>query len=284
MDMDRPPDILDQIAAVRAKGEPFAVATVVRTLSLTAAKAGAKAIITSDGRMTAGWIGGGCARGAVLKAARDALSDGKPRLISVQPPDALSEAGHQAGEAKDGTIYARNMCSSQGTMDIFVEAFLLQPELLICGASPVAVALANLGPQIGYRTLVVAEPDDHWRFATSCQLVVGIDKVQPSAADRFIVVATQGGGDERILQAALSISSRYVAFVGSRRKVAKLKEALIAKDVDEQAFDRLHAPAGLDIGSVTPEEIAVAILGEMTSVRRRGSAAARPDAVAQSAA
>ncbi|MGD9786206.1 MAG: XdhC family protein [Hyphomicrobiaceae bacterium] len=282
--MDGSPDILDQIAAARAKGEPFAVATVVRTMSLTAAKAGAKAIVTSDGRMTDGWIGGGCARGAVLKTARDCLMDGKPRLISVQPPDALSEAGHQSGETKNGTLYARNMCASQGTMDIFIEPFLLKPELLICGASPVAVALADLAPRIGYRTIVVADAADHWRFAASGNFAASIDEITPSTAERYVVVASQGGGDGFNLQAAMSISARYVSFVGSHRKVTKLKEALIAKGVDAQAFDRLHAPAGLDIGSVTPEEIAIAILGEMTSVRRRGSATAGPDAVARSAA
>lgn len=277
-------DILDRIAEVRARGEPFAVATVVRTVSLTAAKAGAKAIITSDGRMTAGWIGGGCARGAVLKAAREAMSDGNARLISVQPPDVLSEAGHQAGELKDGTLYARNMCASQGIMDIFIEPILPLPELLICGASPVAVALADFGPRIGYRTLVVAEPVDHWRFAASCQFAASLEDISPSTADRFVVVATQGGSDERYLQAALAISASYVAFVGSHRKVAKLKDVLLAKAINEQAFERLHAPAGLDIGSVTPEEIAISILGEMTSVRRRGSVIIGPNAVARSAA
>lgn len=282
--MNRSPDFLDQITAARAKGEAFAVATVVRTLSLTAAKAGAKAIITADGSMRAGWIGGGCARGAVLKTARECLADGKPRLVSVQPPDLLSEGGHLAGETKDGTLYARNMCASQGTMDIFIEPYLLQPELLIFGASPIAVALADLAPRVGYRTLVIADAEDHGRFSMQDMIRPSLDDVQPSSADRYVVVASQGRGDEKSLQAAMSMSPRYVAFVGSRRKVETLKAALIAKGVEGAAFERLHAPAGFDIGSVTPEEVAIAILGEMTSVRRRGTAVAGSNVDARTAA
>ena len=93
-----PLDLLEEIKVLKEAGEPFAVATVVRTVSLTAAKAGAKAVIRGDGAMSAGWIGGGCARAAVLKAARASLADGKPRLVSVQPGDALQEHGVAAGE------------------------------------------------------------------------------------------------------------------------------------------------------------------------------------------
>src|SRR6266545_2821749 len=95
-------DILDRISAMKADGEPFALATVVRTVAATAAKAGAKAVILPDGTMSEGWIGGGCARAAVLKAAREALADGKSRLVSVQPPDALQEQGIPAGEERAG--------------------------------------------------------------------------------------------------------------------------------------------------------------------------------------
>ena len=118
------------------------LATVVRTVSVTAAKAGAKAIIRPDGTIAAGWIGGGCARGAVLKAAREALADGEPRMVSVQPEDLLAELGVKPGESRDGVRFASNMCPSQGTMDIFVEPVLPHPSLVILGASPVALSLA----------------------------------------------------------------------------------------------------------------------------------------------
>src|SRR6202011_2266592 len=93
-------DILDHLAAIKQKGEPFALATVVRTVAATAAKAGAKAVIRADGSVYGGWIGGGRARAALLRAARDALADGRPRLVSVQPPDALEEQGLHGGDER----------------------------------------------------------------------------------------------------------------------------------------------------------------------------------------
>jgi len=101
--MSRSTDILDIIATRKSAGEPFALATVVRTVAATAAKAGAKAVILPDGTISEGWIGGGYARAAVLKAAKDALSDGRSRLVSVQPPDLLAGHGvliHSVGHNK----------------------------------------------------------------------------------------------------------------------------------------------------------------------------------------
>src|SRR5215469_9366626 len=100
-------DILDRISAMKATGERFVLATVVRTVAATAAKAGAKAVILPDGTISEGWIGGGCARAAVLKAAHDALADGKSRLVSLQPPDELEESGHKAGEEHGGVRFAK---------------------------------------------------------------------------------------------------------------------------------------------------------------------------------
>ncbi len=140
-------DTMAMIQVMQQQEVPFAVATVVRTVSVTAAKAGAKALILEDGTVISGWIGGGCARGATLKAARDSIADGQPRLISIQPKDLLADLGISAGETKDGIRYANNMCPSQGTMDIFVEPILPRPELVVMGASPVALALTdNAGP------------------------------------------------------------------------------------------------------------------------------------------
>ena len=125
--MDRRSDVLELAPLLKAKGEAFVLATVVRTVAATAAKAGAKAIIRADGSISEGWIGGGCARGAVLKAAREALADGRARLISVQPPDVLQEHGVAAGEEREGVRFARNTCPSHGTMDIFIEPVLPRP-------------------------------------------------------------------------------------------------------------------------------------------------------------
>jgi xanthine dehydrogenase accessory factor len=158
--MSAPIDTIDLVSRLKAADEAFVLATVVRTVSVTAAKAGAKAVIRPDGRITAGWIGGGCARGAVLKAARDALADGEPRLVSVQPEDLLAELGVKPGENRDGVRFARNMCPSKGTMDIFIEPVLPRPSLVILGSSPVAMALAGQAPLFGFSVTLAAPADD----------------------------------------------------------------------------------------------------------------------------
>src|ERR1700732_3686777 len=142
-------EVMELVARLKAAEETFVLATVVRTVSVTAAKAGAKAIIRPDGTIVAGWIGGGCARGAVLKAAREALADGEPRMVSVQPEDLLAELGVQPGENRDGVRFAKKMCPSQGTMDIFVEPVLPHPSLVVLGASPVAMSLAEQARPLG---------------------------------------------------------------------------------------------------------------------------------------
>src|SRR3982074_679880 len=114
-------DTMDLVSRLKAADEAFALATVVRTVSVTAAKAGAKAVIRPDGRITAGWIGGGLARGAVLKGGRHAAAEVEPTLVSVQPGALLAELGVKPGENRDGIRFVRNMCPSKGTMDIFIE-------------------------------------------------------------------------------------------------------------------------------------------------------------------
>lgn len=265
-----PDDVLDEMKTLTASREPFAVATVVRTVAFTAAKAGAKALIRADGTVSAGWIGGGCARAAVVKAAREALRDGRPRLVSVQPGDALRERGVEAGEIREGVEFARNSCPSQGTMDVFVEPVLPKPELLICGATPVAIALAELGARLGFAVCVAAPLEDLRKFPEAETTIAGFDFSRLAAAQRYIVVATQGRGDEAALAAALAAPAVRVALVGSHRKAAALRESLAAKGVDPARLAALRAPAGLNIGAVTPEEIALSILAEIVELRRRG--------------
>ena len=171
--MNRATDILERISTLKAKGEPFALATVVRTVSVTAAKAGAKAIILPDGSVSEGWIGGGCARAAVLKAAREALADGQSRLVSVEPPDVLQAKGVAAGEEREGVRFVKNMCPSQGTMDIFVEPVLPRPEIVVCGSSPVAVALADLARRLGFALTACAPAAEQAAFQETDRRIEG---------------------------------------------------------------------------------------------------------------
>lgn len=244
-------DLAEAAQTLRARDEPFAFATIVRTAGLTAAKPGAKALIGSDGTILQGFLGGGCTRGAVKKAAVDAIASGMPTLISVAPEELLAEMGVSAGVEADGVKYARNGCPSRGTVDIFIEPCLPMPELTVLGTSPVAEAMEALAPQF------------HWSVTRS------IETNTPTPRTRAIVVATQGQGDLDALSKALGAGATHVAFVGSRRKFAALAAKLADTAIPQEQIDRVSAPAGLDIGAVTPEEIALSILAELIQVRRR---------------
>ena len=136
-------DFTDLIVEMKSRGDAFAVATVVRTVSVTAAKPGAKAIISQSGEVVEGWIGGGCARHAVLKAALESIADGETRLVSIKPEELIQDQ-ESVGEQSEGVVVARNMCPSKGSMEIFVEPMLSNPALLIIGSSPVAETLAQM--------------------------------------------------------------------------------------------------------------------------------------------
>lgn len=265
----KPADILSLVTDLRAQGKPFALATVVRTVAATAAKAGAKAVISADGTISDGWIGGGCARAAVLKAARESIVDGKPRLVSIQPKDLLGAHGVKPGEERDGIRFASNMCPSKGTMDVFVEPIIPLPELVILGASPVAVALCDIGGRFGFTRTVVSPPEDQAAFAEAERRIEGFALDSANPGRRYIVVATQGRGDEPALRAALSAEADHVAFVGSRAKGENLKAMLMRDGIPADRLARLKVPAGLDLGAITPEEIALSILAEIVQINRR---------------
>ncbi|WP_415404646.1 XdhC family protein [Tateyamaria sp. SN3-11] len=242
-------DLADTAQELRERHELFAFATIVRTAGATAAKPGAKALLSADGTILQGWLGGGCTRGAVKRAAVQALRDGTPQLISVAPEELLAEKGVSAGDEVDGTRFARNGCPSRGTVDIFIEPCIPTPQLVVMGVSPVAQALAALAPQF------------HWSVTTA------LDDSKPHQ-QRFVVIATQGQGDIDALTSACAADPDYVAFVGSQRKYTALSEKLAKAGIAQTFIDRVHAPAGLDLGAVTPEEIALSILAQLVKERR----------------
>lgn len=232
----------------------FAIATIVRTAGVTAAKPGAKALLREDGTILEGWLGGGCVKGAIKDATLRAYATGQPQFISVTPEENLAEIGVQAGDDVDGIRFARNGCPSKGTVDIFIEPYLPTPDLFLFGASPVAMKLAELAPQFGWAVAPAAGD-------------MPLPARQPGRG-RYLVIATQGQGDLAALKTGLAAPSDYVAFVGSRKKFASLSEKLTAAGVDAARLASVHAPAGLNIGAVTPSEIALSILAELTKAKR----------------
>jgi xanthine dehydrogenase accessory factor len=238
---------------------------VVRTENATSAKAGAHAIVFRDGSIR-GFLGGSCVQGAVRAAAAAALQERAPRLIRVRPKEEVV-----AAVDVDGTALYKSSCPSGGTIELFVEPMRRAHRIIVCGASPVAQACAELAPRLGYRIAVAALAEDQAAFSEPEQRVTGFDLAGLAVdADDFIVVATQGRRDREALAAALASPAGYVAFVGSRRKARALTDQLRAQGLGEAPLARLHAPAGLDIGAIDPGEIALSILGEIIAWRRRG--------------
>ena len=237
---------------LRADGTPFALATVVRTWDATSAKPGSKAVVSAEGEILEGWVGGGCARGAIGRAAKKAIERNEPVLVALRPDDRLAAEGVEPCEVRDGMIYERNGCASKGSLDIYVEPFVPSPDLVVMGDGPVARALSSLARGFDFR--------------------VGGDLPAVAPRDLFVVVATQGKGDAVALERALASGARFTAFVGSARKASTLKEKLATKGADPEALSRLVAPAGLPIGAATAEEIALSILAQIVQVRRAGNA------------
>ena len=253
-------DVAKLAEELTAKGEPFVFATVVRTVASVAAKPGAKAILTADGRM-AGWVGGGCALGAVKKAAQRCLDDGEARLVSVMPFDQLKAQGLRPGDTRDGIEFDKNMCPSRGVVDVFIEPVLPKPQIVVCGATPVAHAHRRAGAADwaeGATPRLRRSVRRPWRRPARA----------PSSWWRRKAAATR-----MALEAALRSPARYVAFVGSKAKVAALKESLAEKGIPPERLAELRGPAGIPIGAVTPEEIALSILADIVQARRRKGAA-----------
>ena len=204
----------------------------------------------------------------MLKAAREALADGRARLISVQPPDVLQAHGVAAGDEREGVRFAKNTCPSQGTMDIFIEPVLPRPQIVLCGSSPVAVAHRRSRAAARLLRHRLRARRGAGRLRRSRPANRRLRAARDEEGERFIVVSTQSRGDERALTAALLTDARYVAFVGSRLKAQTLKAALAARGVDSERLAGLRAPAGLDLGAIGPEEIALSIIAEIVAFRR----------------
>lgn len=257
-----PAAILRRAAELTTLGRPFALATVVAVVRPTSARPGARGIVHPDGRIE-GWVGGSCAQPIVVKEALASLVDGQPRLLRI------AKETPSASRRADGVIDYVMSCHSGGTLEIAVEPILPAPELWVAGTTPIAAALVSLGAAAGFRVTVVdpiAEPADfpaaerihrapHFR---------GLEAARPP----FVVVASQGVWDEEAVEAALRLEVAYVGLVASPTRAAAVRSYLREIEVPEERIAALRAPAGLDIGAETPEEIAISILAELVEVRR----------------
>jgi len=263
--------IFARAAELEAIGRTFAVATVVAVRRPTSARPGAAGIIHPDGTIE-GWVGGSCAQPVVVREALRSMTDGQPRLLR------LSKDAPAEGRRGDGIVELVMSCHSGGTLEIYVEPHLPAPILWVAGTTPIAGALAALGSASGWQVTLfdpVAEPEAF--PGTTVVADTALHRQDPEAQP-YIVVATQGIWDEEALASALRRNASYVGLVASPTRAAVVRSWLLEENgMAEERLAALRAPAGLDLGAETAEEVALSILAELVQVRRgRASFVASP--------
>ncbi len=251
-------DILERIHELRARGEPFALATVVRAERPTSARPGMKAIVTADGTLE-GWVGGSCAHPIVVSEASLALSDGMPRLIHLSPDRQVAQ--------REGVIHHTMTCHSGGSLEIYIEPVLPDPQLLLVGEAPLVRSLAQLGRIQGFAVWVADASGQAQHLEADLRLP--LDQLKSRITPHtYVVVATMGTSDEEALGQVVGTGAAHVSLVASRKRAEAVFAYLTRRGVPAEHLERVKVPAGLDIGAVTPEEIAISIMAEIIQVRR----------------
>jgi len=236
-------------------GESFTMATVVWRQAPSSGQHGSRAIVTADGELF-GWIGGACAEPVLLREARRVLDEGKASLVWLGQPADLEEM-----HVPEGVMTIPISCQSDGALQIFIEPVMAAPHVLIVGRSPMAVTLLDLVRDLGWRGDLV----DGDQF-TCCQ-------VTNSSA---VIIATQGHGDEDVLETALKADPTFVGLVASAKRGRIVREFLAEQGADEEKLSRVHAPIGIDLGYTGHREIAVSILADLVQRRAAGELKPRP--------
>lgn len=245
-------------SALAAQGKSFAIATIVRVEGSSSAKQGSKAIIDAQGKIALGWVGGGCAESAVRNEALKCIELERPELMTLDMTDELLGVGMPCG----------------GKMDVYIEPVLPQPELLIVGHGRIAEVLAILAHLMNFSVTVNDPAADHESFPDADRLVTeDFDLTEtPIGSRTFVVIATLHKKDHVWLQKALEGNAAYVALIASRHRAKLVLDYLLATEVPPEKVEKVWAPAGLDLGAATPEEIALSIVSQMVALRRGGSA------------
>jgi xanthine dehydrogenase accessory factor len=251
--------VLERAGALARSGQAFALATVVWRQGPSSSKQGSRAIITADGELD-GWIGGACAEPVVIREAKQVMADGNARLLLLGSPDQFGTA------VPEGMTVVPISCQSEGALEVYIEPVFPVPHLVIVGGSPMARTLAELASALGWRTELIGTQD----FTAD-------GAGQPRADERsMVIVATQGHGDEDMIERAAAMRPAYLGLVASRRRGEAVLGYLAERGVPREQLDRVRAPAGLDLGRTTHEEMAVAILAELVQLRASGALADVP--------
>jgi len=261
-----PMDLYEEIVKLRREGRSGALATIVNVRGSIPSFETAKMLVRDDGSIV-GTIGGGCVEAEVWQAAREVIEQAKPRTLTFN--------------LNNNPKYDSGLVCG-GTLDVFVEPVLPIPQLYLFGAGHVSLHVYKVARLAGFDVTVVDDRDayaNRERFPEARELYAG-DFDQACAKlslneNSYLVIVTRGHRDDmRVLRWAANTPARYVGMIGSKRKVIEIYKELEREGIPKERLDRVHAPVGLDIGAITPEEIAVAIVAELIAVRRKVEGAA----------
>jgi xanthine dehydrogenase accessory factor len=253
-------DIYGEIVALQHAGRKGAVATIVNVRGSIPSFRSAKMLVRDDGSI-AGTIGGGCVEAEVWQAAREVMTAEKPRSLTF---DLNQDPKYDTGL----------VCG--GTLEVFIEPVLPPPLLYLFGAGHVSLELFKAARNAGFDVIVAddrevyasAERFPGARRIVTCDFNDTMAELAPDESS-YIVIATRGHRDDmRILRWAVQTPARYIGMIGSRRKALTVLRELMAEGLKPELFDRVYSPVGLDIGAVTPDEIAVSIVAELIAIRR----------------
>lgn len=254
-------DIYEELVRLRRSGRKGALATIVKVNGSIPSYPGAKILVRDDGTF-AGTIGGGCVEAEVWQAAREVMESGRPRLLAFSlAEDAAYDNGLICG----------------GQLEIYIEPVEPLPQAFIFGAGHISKSLSRLCAMLGFSVTVIDDRETYAnreRFPEADAIFAGnyeeIFPKLPVNSSSYLIIVTRGHRDDmRVLRWAATAPAAYIAMIGSRRKVISVVRELVREGMDPELFRRVHAPMGLDIGAVTPEEIAVSVAAEMIAVRRR---------------
>lgn len=255
-------DLFEEIVRLRRQGCRAALATIVHTNGSIPSYESSRMLVREDGSI-AGTIGGGCVEAEVWAAAKDVLRSETPRKM-------VFHLNHDA-------VYDNGLICG-GTLEVFVEPILPQPILYIFGGGHVSMALARAAHSAGFAIGVVDDREafaNRERFPMAEQVYTSFEdafaQLQPNAST-YLVIVTRGHKDDmRVLRWAIGTEARYIGMIGSRRKVLSVYQALEKEGISPDRFARVHAPVGLEIGALSPEEIAISITAELIAVRRNAT-------------
>lgn len=253
-------DVFDELVRLRRAGRKCALATIVQVRGSIPSYESAKLLVRDDGSMM-GTIGGGCVEAEVWNAAKEAIETQRPRHLNFSlGQDAAYDNGLICG----------------GQLDVFVEPIVPQPRAFLFGAGHISKSLCKVATLAGFDVVVVDDRESFAnldRFPDASGVHAGeYEEIFPKLEvneNSYLIVVTRGHRDDmRVLRWAVGTPARYVAMIGSKRKVIGVVKELEKEGIQREAFERIFAPMGLEIGAVSPEEIAVSVVAEMIAARR----------------